>query len=79
MTTNTNLRESRKAMAEQRKAAKAPAKKAPAQAPAKKPAATAASTKLRWSFPDGYDNRATTGQTASHDGGELSMKPGEKG
>ena len=55
--------------------AKAPAKKAPAKAPAKKQAAKTGTPKLRWQFPSGFAERATTGQTASFDGGELAMKP----
>ena len=51
--------------------AKAPAKKAPA----KKQAAKTDTPKLRWQFPGGFAERATTGQTASFDGGELARKP----
>jgi hypothetical protein len=75
-----NLRTARKAQAAMRKAAapapakKAPAKKAPAKPAAKKPAASGA-TKLRWTFPSGYDERAQTGQTAAFGGGELAMVP----
>jgi hypothetical protein len=68
-TNGANLRASRKEHGALRAATRTPAKKA---APAKKQAAT---PKLRWSFPDGYDNRATTGQSASFNGGELAMKP----
>ena len=59
--------------------AKAPAKKAPAKAPAKKQAAKTGTPKLRWQFPSGFAERATTGQTASFGGGELAMNPGAKG
>ena len=71
----SNLRAARKEMAALTKATKAPAKKAPAKAPAKKQAAKTGTPKLRWQFPSGFAERATTGQTASFDGGELAMKP----
>ena len=64
-----NLRESRKEMAAARRAAKTAAK-----APAKK-----AAPKLRWQFPDGYANRATTGQTATAGDATYAMTPGEGG
>jgi hypothetical protein len=82
-----NLRAARKELTQARAAskaahpagkqtpAKAPAKKAPAKAPAKKQAAKTGTPKLRWQFPSGFAERATTGQTASFDGGELAMKP----
>jgi len=74
----SNLRAARKEMAALTKATKAPAKKAPAKkAPTKKAGSTPASTKLRWAFPDGFDKRQRTGQTASFDGGELAMKPAD--
>jgi hypothetical protein len=65
----SNLRETRREMAEARKrhpAGKAAPAKAPAKkAPAKKAAAKTGAAKLRWQFADGFANRATTGQTAS--------------
>jgi hypothetical protein len=77
-----NLRESRKEMAAARRAAKtaakAPAKKAAPKPAAKKPA-TDAAPKLRWQFPDGYANRATTGQTATAGDATYAMTPGEGG
>jgi len=82
-----NLRQTRKEMTAAKASAKAahPAgKQTPAKAPAKKAAAKKApaktgAPKLRWQFPSGFAERAKTGQTASFDGGELAMKPGEKG
>ena len=82
-----NLRAARKELTQARAASKAahPAgKQTPAKAPAKKAAAKKApaktgAPKLRWQFPSGFAERAKTGQTASFDGGELAMKPGEKG
>ena len=82
-----NLRAARKELTQARAASKAahPAgKQTPAKAPAKKAAAKkqaakAGTPKLRWQFPSGFAERAKTGQTASFDGGELAMKPGEKG
>jgi hypothetical protein len=78
-----NLRQTRKEMAAAKVASKAAhpagrqtaAKAAAKTAPAKTAGSAPASTKLRWQFPDGFDNRQTTGQTASFDGGELAMKP----
>ena len=80
----SNLRAARKELTQARAASKAahPAgKQTPAKAPAKKaaakkaPAKTGGAPKLRWQFPSGFAERATTGQTASFDGGELAMKP----
>jgi len=81
----SNLRAARKEQTQARAASKAahpagkaatPAKEAPAKkAAAKKQAAKGGTPKLRWQFPSGFAERATTGQTASFDGGELSMKP----
>jgi len=34
---------------------------------------------LKWAFPDGYANRATTGQTAEANGGLYALAPGENG
>ena len=45
------------------------------QTQARKTAAKTGTPKLRWQFPSGFAERATTGQTASFDGGELAMKP----
>ena len=85
----SNLRAARKEQTQARAASKAahpagkaatPAKEAPAKkAAAKKQAAKGGTPKLRWQFPSGFAERAKTGQTASFDGGELAMKPGEKG
>ena len=79
----SNLRAARKELTQALAASKAahPAgKQTPAKAPAKKAAAKKApaktgAPKLRWQFPSGFAERATTGQTASFDGGELAMKP----
>jgi hypothetical protein len=73
-----NLRQSRKELAAM---TKAPAKtrKAPAKKPAGKPAGLPATAKLKWSFPEGYDKRGETGQSAPFGGGELAIAPyGEK-
>jgi hypothetical protein len=76
--TTPNLRESRKEMAAARKA---PAKKAPAKEAAPKPAAkkTDGATKLKWSFPEGFEKRGETGQSAAFGGGELAMRPVDGG
>ena len=82
-----NLRQTRKEMTAAKASAKAahPAgKQTPAKAPAKKAAAKkqaakGGTPKLRWQFPSGFAERATTGQTASFGGGELAMNPGAKG
>jgi hypothetical protein len=85
----SNLRAARKEQTQARAASKAahpagkaatPAKEAPAKkAAAKKQAAKGGTPKLRWQFPSGFAERATTGQTASFGGGELAMNPGAKG
>ena len=74
----SNLRAARKELTQALAASKAahPAgKQTPAKAPAKKAPAKTGAPKLRWQFPSGFAERATTGQTASFDGGELAMKP----
>ena len=74
----SNLRAARKEQTQARAASKAahPAgKQTPAKAPAKKAPAKTGAPKLRWQFPSGFAERATTGQTASFDGGELARKP----
>ena len=78
-----NLRAARKELTQARAASKAahpagkqtPAKAPAKKAPAKKQAAKTDTPKLRWQFPGGFAERATTGQTASFDGGELARKP----
>ena len=87
----TGLRAARKEMAAAKAASKAahpagktpakkaPATKAPAKAAAKKAPAKTGAAKLKWQFPEGFSELGRTGQTASLNGGELAMKPGEKG
>ena len=79
----TGLRAARKEQAEARKQhpagkalpkpgpAKAPANKAPAAKQADKPA----STKLRWVFPEGFENKDKTGQTAVAGDREYALLP----
>ena len=71
-----NLRETRKEMAAARRAAKTAGRPAPAKAPAKK---TDGATKLKWSFPEGFEKRGETGQSAALGGGELAMRPVDGG
>jgi len=86
-----NLRETRKEMAAARRAAKTAGRPAPAKAPAKKAAAprtpakkaaakkTDAAPKLMWQFPEGFEKRGETGQSAALGGGELAMRPVDGG
>jgi hypothetical protein len=70
------LRAARKEMAAARRAAKATAKPAAKKAA---PKATATSTKLKWQFPEGFEKRGETGQSAALGGGELAMRPVDGG
>jgi hypothetical protein len=72
-----NLRQSRKELAAMTKAPakRAPARKAPAKKPAGKPAGLPATPKLKWAFPEGFDQRHLTGQMAAYNGGTLAMRP----
>ena len=83
----SNLRAARREQTQARKTAaktapaeKAPAKRATSGAQAKTQAAKSAPARLKWIFPEGYDKRGETGQTATAaDGTEYAIQPsGEK-